>query len=59
MERAWVLLKNDTGNFQNSPLFTRLACFYVAINGTSERFQYFNFETNFLESKYLFQKSRV
>ena len=28
-ERAKVLLKNGTRDFQNSPLFERLVCFYV------------------------------
>ena len=28
-ERAWILLKNSTRDFQNSPPFERLACFYV------------------------------
>ena len=35
-------------DFQNSPLFERSACFYVTITGNFERFQYFNFEKNFL-----------
>ena len=32
---------------------------YVAVIGKFERFQYFNFETNFLENKNLFQKTAV
>ena len=31
-ERAWVLLKNGARDFQNSPLFERLACFYLLIS---------------------------
>ena len=58
-ERAYVDLKNDARNFQNSPPFERLACFYVTISGNFERFQYFNFETNFLENENLFQKTGV
>ena len=46
-------------DFQNSPLFERLACFYMAINGNFERCQYFNFETDFPENENLFQKTGV
>ena len=41
---------------KNSPSFERSAGFYVAISGNFERFQYYNFETDFLENKNLFQK---
>ena len=44
---------------QNSPLFERLACFYVTISETFKRFQYFDFEINFLENENLFQKPGV
>ena len=40
-------------NFQINPPFERSACFYVTIRGIFERFQYFNFETNFLENEKL------
>ena len=41
---------------QNSPLFERLACFYVTISETFKRFQYFYFETNEnFENESLFQ----
>ena len=50
--------KNGTRDFQNSPPFERSACFYVAITGCFERFQYFNIETNFLTMKLLSQKIR-
>ena len=43
-------------DFQNSPPFERSACFYETISRDCERFQYFNFETDFLENKTLFQK---
>ena len=33
--------------------------FYVIISESFKRFQYLNFETNFLENKHLFQKTRV
>ena len=56
-ERAHVLLKNGTRDFQNSPPFERSACFYVTIVGNFERFQYF--KTNFLENEILFQKTGV
>ena len=52
-----ILLKKGARDFQNSPPFERLACFYKTINGNFERFQYFNFETNFLEYENLFQKT--
>ena len=45
--------------FQNSLPFKRSACFYVTISGNLERFQYFNFKTDFLENKNLFEKIRV
>ena len=32
-EKVWVLLKSGTREFQNSPLFERVACFYVTISG--------------------------
>ena len=56
-ERAQILLKSGTRNFQNSPPFERSACFYVTTSGNFERFQYFNFETDFLENNNLFQKN--
>ena len=46
-------------DFQNSPPFEKSACFYVTMAGNFERFQYFNFETNFLENENLFQKTGV
>ena len=52
-----VLLKNGARNFENSPPFDRSACFYVTISESFKRFQYFNFETNFLENENLFQKT--
>ena len=56
-ERAQVLLKNGTRDFQNSPPFERSACFYVTISESFKRFQYFNFETDFLENENLFQET--
>ena len=46
-------------DFQNSPPFERFACFYVKISTNFESFQHFNFETDFLKNKKLFQKNRV
>ena len=37
-------------DFQNSAPFEKSVCFYVAITGNFERFQYFNFEISFLEN---------
>ena len=50
---------NGTRDFQTSPPFERSVCFYVTICESFKRFQYFNFETNFLEDENLFQKTRV
>ena len=43
-------------DFQNSLPFEKSACLYVAVTGNFKRFQYFNFETDFLENENLFQK---
>ena len=40
-------------------MFERSACFYVTVSEGFKRFQYFNFETNFLENENLFQKTGV
>ena len=58
-ERTQVLLENGTTYFQNNLPFARAACFYVKISGNFERFQYFNFEADFLENKNIFQKTEV
>ena len=47
---------NSTRIFQKSPPFAGSACFYVTISGNFECFQYYNFETDFLENENLFQK---
>ena len=51
--------KNGTRDFQNSIPFERSACFYVTNSESFKRFQYFNFETNFLKNENLFQKTGV
>ena len=56
-ERAYVLLKRGTRDFQISLPFERSVCLYVIISGNFGRFQYFNFETDFLENENLFQKT--
>ena len=55
--KSKFLLKNGTRDFQNSLAFQRSACLYVTISESFKRFQYFNFETNFLENEALFQKN--
>ena len=55
-ERVQILLKNGTRDFQNSPPAERLASFYVTISESFKRFQYFNFETNFLENENFLKK---
>ena len=46
-------------DFQNDHPFEKLSCFYVIISENVKRFQYFNFETDFLENENLFQKTGV
>ena len=55
-ETAQVFLKSGSTDFQNNPPFERWSCFYVKITENFERFQYFNFEINFLKNKTLFKK---
>ena len=55
-KRAFFFLKSGTRDFQNNPPFKRSACVYVKISRSFERFQYFNFETYFLENENLFQR---
>ena len=49
-------LKRD---FQNSSPIERSACFYATISENFEHFQYFDFETDFLQNKIFFQKTGV
>ena len=58
-ERAWIPLKNDTRDFQNSTPFEGLACFYVTTTGNFKSFHYFIFESNFPKNENLFQKTGV
>ena len=47
-------------DFQNSAPFARSADFYVTISGNFERFQYFNFEENFLKKKtFLVESTKI
>ena len=55
-ERAYILLKRSTRDFQNSPPFERSACFYMTTNRNLECFHCFIFETDFLKNKNLFKK---
>ena len=55
-ERAYVDLKNDARNFQNSPPFERLACFYVTISGNFERFQTLTLKQIFWKTKTFVKK---
>ena len=57
--KRFFFQKKGTRDFQNSPPFERSACFFVTISESFKRFQYFNSETNFLESENLFQKTGV
>ena len=45
--------KNGTRDFQNSSPFERSVCFYVAISGN---FEHFDFETDFQENEKTFFK---
>ena len=58
-ERASVLLKSSTRDFQDSPPFEISACFYETISQNFKRFQYFNFETDFLENEIFLRKTGV
>ena len=49
--------KYGTRNLQNITPYERSARFYVTITGNFESFQYFNFETNFLENANSFPKT--
>ena len=51
--------KNGSRYFQYTPPYKRLICFYVTIGRNFECFQYFNFETDFLNNENLFQKTGV
>ena len=42
--------------FKKQPSVWEISIFYMTISGNFERFQYFNFKTDFLENKNLFQK---
>ena len=53
-ERAYVLLKNGTR--QNIPPFERSPYFYVTMSENFKRFQWFNFERDFMENKTFFKK---
>ena len=58
-ERAWILLKKGTRDFQNSPPFERLTCFYKTTTENFECFHYIIFEGNFLKNGNLFRKTGV
>ena len=57
--KAWILLKNSTRDFQNSPPFEKSGSFYVTTTGNCECFHYFIFETTFLKNENIFQKTGV
>ena len=54
MKRAHVFLKHGTRDLQNGPPFSEIGKFLC-----DNRFQYFNFETDFLVNENLFQKNGV
>ena len=51
--------KKQYQGFSKGPPFERSACFYVTISRNFERFQYLDFEIDFLEKENLFQKTGV
>ena len=53
-ERHWVPLKTVLGILKIALHLRDRHYFYVTITGNFERFQYFNFETNFLKNKNFF-----
>ena len=58
-EKTEVILQNSAIDFENTPLFESSACFYVTICENFERFQYFNFGTEFRKNEIFFQKPGV
>ena len=46
-------------DFYNSLQFERLVCFCVIIIGNLDFFQFYNYETDFLENENLFEKTGV
>ena len=61
-ELVFILTQEKNSFFQRfhfKPPFEISACFYETITGNLERFQYFNFETNFLKNDNFFQKTGV
>ena len=48
--------KNRYKGFSNSTSFERSVCFHVTITENFDWFQYFNFETDFLENETFFEK---
>ena len=55
-ERAYVLVKNGNSDFQIA-LHLRDQHVFVTITENFKRFQYLNFETDYLENGNLFQKT--
>ena len=55
-ERAQVLLRNGTRDFQNSPLFQRSACFYMTISGSLNIFNVVTLKHIFWKTKTFFKK---
>ena len=55
-ERAQVLLKYGTSDFQNNPPFERSACFYVRISGNLNVFNNLTLKQIFWKTKTLFKK---
>ena len=45
--------------FKIAPSFKRPVCFYVTVSENFKRFQYINFNSNFLENENLLQKPGV
>ena len=55
-ERAYVLLKSSTRDFQNSPLLKRPTCFHVTISGNFYIFSTLTLKLIFSKTKTLFKK---
>ena len=55
-ERAWVLLKIGTRDFQDSVPIERMTCFYMIITGDILHFYCFNFKISFWKRKRFFKK---
>ena len=58
-ERAYVLLKSSTGDFQSNPPFERSACIYVTISENFGNFQFFKPFFKKLEYRFSVERTKI